>query len=336
MEKTLTIIVPSYNSEAFLKKCLESFLVAEDIRGGLEVIIVNDGSTDGTQEVAEGYCNKYPDTFRVIRKENGGHGSAINTGAAAAAGTYLKIIDADDWVNPKELEKYLKFLANAESDVVFNHYVTYNIATGEQKKYTVEVPAGETVYTLDTLMQDWSKIEWGTTFHGIAYKTSFYQACGYQLTEKVFYEDQEYATMPCCRAQSIQIADCELYVYRIGDVTQSVSAENQVKRLGHFEQVISNMLAKKPEGLSTGGELYWEKKVSMCITSYYEIALLKNKNYRAGRKRAAGFNRKIKELQPEVYQRLRKKYLVFWVLNQFHVEAEQYEKWWSEIKRRWT
>ena len=86
MEKTLTIIVPSYNSEAFLKKCLESFLVAEDIRGGLEVIIVNDGSMDGTQEVAEGYCNKYPDTFRVIRKENGGHGSAINTGAAAAAG----------------------------------------------------------------------------------------------------------------------------------------------------------------------------------------------------------------------------------------------------------
>jgi glycosyltransferase involved in cell wall biosynthesis len=81
--KLLSIIVPSYNSEGYLARCLDTL-----VRGGseVEVIVVNDGSTDGTARVAQGYCEKYPDIVRLENKPNGGHGSAIKPRAGACDG----------------------------------------------------------------------------------------------------------------------------------------------------------------------------------------------------------------------------------------------------------
>lgn len=102
--KHLTITVPCFNSEQYLKRCLDSL-----VAGGneVEIIVVNDGSTDYTGEIAEQYCRQFPDIVTVVHKENGGHGSGVNTGLALATGKYFKVVDSDDWLEEKAYKELL-------------------------------------------------------------------------------------------------------------------------------------------------------------------------------------------------------------------------------------
>ena len=97
-EKILSVSIASYNVEAYLEECLESF-VNSKVMDDLEVLVIDDGSSDSSPEIAQWYVDKFPDTFRLIRKENGGHGSTINKGIEVASGKYFKVVDGDDWVN---------------------------------------------------------------------------------------------------------------------------------------------------------------------------------------------------------------------------------------------
>ena len=108
MEKILTVVVPAYNIETYVKQCLDSF-VQKEILDDIEVLVINDGSKDRTVELAEAYVRKYPETFRVINKENGGHGSTINRGIKEASGRYFKVVDGDDWVEGEAFVKLVRF-----------------------------------------------------------------------------------------------------------------------------------------------------------------------------------------------------------------------------------
>ena len=88
MDKVLTVIVPVYNMEKYIRQCLESLVIGEAL----------DSSKDGSAEIAYEFVEQYPDTFWIIYKANGGHGSAITTGLMMASGEYVKILDSDDWV----------------------------------------------------------------------------------------------------------------------------------------------------------------------------------------------------------------------------------------------
>ena len=100
--KILSISIAAYNAEKWIERCLDSFCIPE-IAADIEVIIVNDGSTDHTEQYAHKYVVLYPDIFRLINKKNGGHGSTINVGIKKACGKYFKIVDADDWVEKEGL-----------------------------------------------------------------------------------------------------------------------------------------------------------------------------------------------------------------------------------------
>ena len=94
--KLLSIAIPCYNSEAYMEKCIESLL-----KGGeeVEILVVNDGSSDRTAEITDAYAEKYPTIIKAIHQENGGHGEAVNAGIRNATGLYFKVVDSDDWVN---------------------------------------------------------------------------------------------------------------------------------------------------------------------------------------------------------------------------------------------
>lgn len=123
--KILSIAIPSYNSQAYMRNCIESLLVGgEDV----EIIIVNDGSKDDTAKIADEYAQKYPTIVKAVHQQNGGHGEAVNAGLRNATGVYYKVVDSDDWVNAEAYKKILSKLKefhekNEDIDMMISNYV---------------------------------------------------------------------------------------------------------------------------------------------------------------------------------------------------------------------
>ena len=109
-DKVLTLIIPSYNMEKYLDRCLSSLVVGKEQMGLFEALIINDGSKDRTSEIGHSYESSYPDTFRVIDKKNGHYGSCVNRGLAEAKGTFVKVLDADDAFDTDVFPSFLAFL----------------------------------------------------------------------------------------------------------------------------------------------------------------------------------------------------------------------------------
>lgn len=324
--KILSFIIPAYNSEAFLDKCVSSLLVPE-ILDKLDVIIVNDGSTDKTAALAERYCAAYPDSVRLISQENKGHGGALNTGCAAARGKYLKALDADDWVQAENLPQFVHLLETCGSDVVLTHHRTINISTGEVKNWRSFPEEFGRSYSLDEIMADWGRFERSLTFHGITYNTAFYRQYGIQLPEHVFYEDHEYATFPCCHAGSVTPFDLFIYEYRIGDVQQSVSEANQLKRMPHTETVLQRMIGESRSlARGTGGRSYAAMKTQVLLLSYLTTALLVDPDRKEGRTLAQARMEDCKAGLPEAYSLAARKYQVLRLLNRLHIRKQSWEK----------
>jgi len=123
--KILTIVVPCYNSEAYMKKCIDSVLTGgEDV----EIIIVDDGSKDKTAQIADEYARNHSSVIKAVHQENGGHGEAVNTGLRNASGIFFKVVDSDDWVDEAAYKKVLKALKSAvkmdsELDLLLTNFV---------------------------------------------------------------------------------------------------------------------------------------------------------------------------------------------------------------------
>lgn len=325
--KILSFIVPSYNSERFLDKVIPSFTSSE-VLDQLDVIIVNDGSKDRTPEIAEKYCSLYPDSVRLINQENKGHGGALNTGCAAAVGKYLKVIDADDWVETQNLPAFVDFLSGCESDVVLTHHHTLDETTGEVKKWMSYPAEFGRAYTFDEIMPQWKNFDRSLTFHGITYRTEFYHDYAIRLSEHVFYEDHEFATFPCCLADSVTPLDLFIYDYRVGDVQQSVSNENQLKRIGHTETVLRRMVKEYhllPLLDAAGGKQYVRMKAQGLLISYLTTVLLVNPERKTGRSQAKVMMEYFRENLPGTWELAKKQYTILKMLNIFGVNKNTFE-----------
>jgi glycosyltransferase involved in cell wall biosynthesis len=322
--KTLSFVIPAYNSAHFLDKCIPSMLVPQ-LLSKIEIIVVNDGSTDATAETASRYCQQYPDTVRLISQENKGHGGALNTGCAAAQGKYLKVIDADDWVVTENLPQLIGLLDACESDVVLTHHHTIDIGTGEIKCWRSFPRQFGKAYDFAEIMSDWRSFDRSLTFHGITYRTAFYHKYTHGLLEHVFYEDHEYATYPCCYARSVTPFDLFLYEYRIGDVNQSVSNANQLKRIGHTEAVLKRMMMLYRELPESAGKEYAAMKIQGLLLSYLTTAMLVEPDKKSGRELAAKLMAACKENAPRSWELARNKYRVFCLLNRFHITKKTWD-----------
>ena len=125
MMKILSVIIPCYNSQDYMARAIDSVIAGGD---EVEVIVIDDGSTDRTAEIADDYAEKYPSIVKVIHKENGGHGSGINYGLKAATGHFFKVVDSDDRVDEDALLKVLDVL---RKDWICSSQITYTINRGQ-------------------------------------------------------------------------------------------------------------------------------------------------------------------------------------------------------------
>ena len=329
--KLLSFIIPSYNSERFLNKCIDS-MISEDVSEKIEIIVVNDGSLDSTKEIAESYCLKYPQIVKLVSQENRGHGGAINSGIKVATGKYLKVIDADDWIETENLPTFLEWLSNIESDVVITHYYTYDISTNEKKKIMSYMPEFGRAYSLGEILNMWNDFDRTVTFHGITYNTNFYLSHFKSLTEHVFFEDHEFSTFPCCYAQSITPLDLFIYCYRIGDVSQSVSDINQLKRVSHYETIINgiiNEFSGISDGLSDDAKNFICVKTKIILMSYFTVLLLIETDKKKGRAEAKKVISNLSESMPTAYLMIKKKYRFMLLMNKFGIKKKTMDKFLS-------
>ena len=220
--KKITIIIPTYNMEKYLQKCLDSLLITDELLSLLEVLIINDGSKDRSSEIAHGYERKYPKIFRVIDKENGNYGSCINRGLKEATGKYIKILDADDEFITDNFAHLVKVLNEVDADVIISEVFAHDEAGKRIHGSKRSLPPHQVVSFTDAIT------EYGLTglfMHEITYRRELLIKMKYYQTERISYTDNEWAYIPMQNVQSLYYLDEEVYSYLRGRPGQTTDPE---------------------------------------------------------------------------------------------------------------
>ncbi len=196
--KLLSVAIPCYNSEAYMRHCIESLLEGGD---EVEILIVDDGSTkDNTALIADEYQEKYPGICKAIHQENGGHGEAVNTGLKNAGGIYFKVVDSDDWVDKDAYMEVLKtlreFVYGKETlDMLISNFV-YEKQGARHKKvmnYRTALPKGQIFTWKDVKMFVLGQY---IVMHSVIYRTELLRQCGLELPKHTFYVDNIFVYQP--------------------------------------------------------------------------------------------------------------------------------------------
>ena len=267
--KLLSIAVPCYNSESYMRNCIESLLPGGD---EVEIIIVDDGSTkDRTPEIADEYAAKYPNIVKAVHQENGGHGQAVNTGLKHATGLYFKVVDSDDWLDK---ENYPKVLAKLEElvhqgnapDMMICNYI-YDKQGAKHKKavrYASAFPQDE-VFT----WKDVKHFHLGQyiLMHSVIYRTHMLKECGLELPKHTFYVDNIFVYYPLPYVKTLYYMDIDLYHYFIGRADQSVNEQVMIGRVD--QQIKVNKIMIDQYDMKTIQPL----KLRKYMTSYLDIMM---------------------------------------------------------------
>ncbi|MCX4307868.1 MAG: glycosyltransferase family A protein [Acetatifactor sp.] len=267
--KLLSVAIPCYNSEDYMKKCVETLLPGgEDV----EILIVDDGSTDGTGEIADAYEKLYPSIVRAIHKKNGGHGSAVNTGLACASGLYFKVVDSDDWVKESAYMKILEVLRDMVAgettlDMLISNFVYEK--EGEKKhkvmKYHHALPQDK--------IFGWNEVKHFRKgqyilMHSVIFRTKLLRESGLQLPENTFYVDNLFVFEPLPYVKTMYYLDVNFYRYYIGREGQSVNEQIMIGRIDQqikVNQIMIDYLVDKK------AKINGKRKLKKYMINYLEI-----------------------------------------------------------------
>lgn len=296
--KLLTISVAAYNVEDYLERTLESLLVKKELRNYLEVIIVNDGSTDRTKEIAERFVSLSPNMFKFIDKSNGGYGSTINASICIAEGLYFKQLDGDDWFIKGNLEKYLLYLKDCTSDIVISPFIKCYENGKRERVDNVPFLKEGCSSTISSLLQNADCL----SMHETTIKTKILKANKIKLTEHCFYTDNEYTFFPLLVSSSVAKFGQEIYCYRLGTISQSVSIKGAQKHYRDTMKVALSMYTEVQQVSSSSSFLYGLilcklKDITDSVYTYYLVGGDKN-----AKKELMDFDLLLKKDYPDIYK----------------------------------
>mgnify|MGYP005809177789 CR=1 FL=1 len=264
--KLLSIAVPCYNSQEYMRNCVDSLLEGGDL---VEILIVDDGSKDNTAKIADEYAEKYPGIVKAIHQENGGHGEAVNAGIRSAQGLYFKVVDSDDWVNKEAymaiLEKLREIAGGPETlDMMISNFV-YEKSGAKRKKvmrYKRYLPEGR-IFT----WQEISKMPVGKyiLMHSVIYRTGLLRECGLELPKHTFYVDNLFVYQPLPSVRTMYYMDVNFYRYFIGRDDQSVNEQVMIKRIDQQLLVTRLMIG------TIAGRQFSDKHMKQYMLRYLDI-----------------------------------------------------------------
>lgn len=302
-----------------MRKCVDSLLAGGD---DVEIIIVNDGSTDHTGEIAREYAERFPGIVRAVQKENGGHGSGVNAGLALARGIYFKVVDSDDWLDEDayrrllvELKAYCGESCSDSRDIasmsllpdmivcnyVYNHFYE---GTTRSMGYQNVFPQGR--------LFGWNEIghfrpSQYLVMHALIFRTELLREVGVKLPEHTFYVDNLFACQPLPCVKRIRYMDIDLYQYFLGRDDQSVNERVLMSRIDQQIKVTKmvsecvDLEAVKREYPKLAVYLCRNISVMLAISSIHLLLIGTDEAYR----KREDLWQEIRRMNPMLYYRLR-------------------------------
>lgn len=242
--KYISFAIPCYNSQDYMAHAIETILPGgEDV----EIIIVNDGSKDRTSEIAHDYMEKYPTIVKVVDKENGGHGDAVNSGLMHATGKYFKVVDSDDWVDEEALLKVLDTIKGfvkdeSEVDMVIANYVYEKVGMTHKKviRYDNVLPENQ-IFKWEDIGH--FRLDQYILMHSVIYRTEMLKLCQLELPKHTFYVDNIYVYYPLPHVRTLYYMNVDLYRYFIGREDQSVNEKVMINRIDQQLFVTKKMIS---------------------------------------------------------------------------------------------
>lgn len=295
--KVLTVSIAGYNVEKTLTETLEPFLNCRELRK-MEIVIVNDGSKDNTEEIALRYVHMYPHIFHLIHKENGGWGSTINAGVQFATGKYFKQLDGDDYYDYKNLDLLIRLLERVESDLVITPYISFDDRTGKRIAEHNCNPGykQKKEYQLSDIKN------FQPFMHALCVKTELIKDT-VRITEHCFYTDTEFVLKTINQVQTVMFFDKPIYYYRRASSGQSMSMDGFEKH--HLEQhrVIRELLRYRKQSVNRQAVLDVFDRLLFGTCMWYYLILLYLRPSLQHRKELIEFDKMLKSNAREYYDR---------------------------------
>lgn len=302
-KRILTVGIAAYNASTTVVHTLKSLLLPEILKK-IEIIIVNDGSTDNTKEIVEKYVSNYPDTIRLINKKNGGHGSVINKLIQIATTPYLKLVDADDTVEKDGFIDLVNRLENCRADVVLSPFYLANLKNNKKvrKGYLVNSNKDFENNKLCSFKDYYNKLD--PALHSITYKTDLLQKSKFKVDEHCFYEDTEYDLYYFLHAKTILLLSKPVYCYWLGSDNQSVNIENRLNRRSQALNVVINTIhfyEKNKAKMDSYKKTFYMNHISALIGFSYEL-LMALPSSKLAKNESRIFDNRIRKESPEIYR----------------------------------
>lgn len=290
-----------------MSKCIDSLLTAGE---DAQILIVDDGSTDRTAEIADDYEQRFPTIVKAIHKENGGHGSGVNAGIKYAEGLYYKVVDSDDWLDAQSLKTVLAHIrkiveSKKRVDMFVSNYVYEHVEDDKRHvvKYDNALPENQII--------GWESVrrfrpDQNLLMHSVIYRTKILRDCGLNLPEHTFYVDNLFVYVPLPYVKTLYYINVDLYRYYIGREDQSVNQQNMIRRIDQQIRVNKLMIDAYdlPDDVSNKHLSRYMISYLAMITSVTSIMLILANNPEADAKRADLWNY-FKTQNPRMCRRVR-------------------------------
>lgn len=238
MDKILTIIIPTYNMEKYLRKCLDSLIIEnQELFNMLEALVVIDGGKDSSSAIAHEYQDKYPNVFRVIDKENGNYGSCVNRGLKEAAAKYIKILDADDCYSKEGLSEFLLYLKDSNIDLCVTSYSTVDEDGNKLSDICVPEQLHNSIFNTDELSWEERFPRLLLSMHAFCVKRSVLVDNNYKQQEGISYTDTEFNYFSLLYSRQVVFLNYKVYNYLLGREGQTMSAAAAAKNSNNYYKV---------------------------------------------------------------------------------------------------